>query len=287
MADIYDLITEALRTGGPAPEGVTFDNRAPSGVAIADPAQREVYAGRAGQLAGSAAGERFMDDRAANQLKLLAPLLQQVKGVDPQLQGFLLERLGMKGAPKVQVQDKQAAQFANQAALAQLKNELGQGQREVKNEGMKQRLELSRQQLEALLQQRQATNELAQQRQALAVESRRMPTTPFKEANAIMLELAKSGATPEQLQQAASAMGYDVAGSRPTGGIFGFGQTQTPVLGLRQPSGSVPQRGQGTSPKPIDGAASSEVTVEKGGKRFAISPDKLQAAIKRGYKLVQ
>ena len=285
MADIYDLINEALRSGGPAPEGVTFDPRSPQGLTIADPAQRDVYAARAGQRAGVIAGQQYMDDLAANKLRLLAPLLQQVHGLDPQLQGFLLDKLGFQGAPKVQ--DKQAMQLQNQLTMAGFKNELGQGQRDVQNEGMKQRLEISQAQLAALTQQRQAENQMHQQAQALNTESRRMPSTPFKEANAIMLEMAKAGATPEQLHQAASAMGYDVAGTRPTGGFLGVGQTQTPVLGIRHPSGAVPQFGTAPAPESTGGATQGEVVVEKGGQRFAISPNKLQAAIKRGYKLVQ
>jgi len=285
MADIYDAITEALRSGGPAPQGATFDPRAPQGVTISDPAQQDEYLAHQGRLAAGVAQQNILDAQAANQLKLLAPLLQQVHGLDPQLQGFLLSKLGFSGAPNVQ--DKQATQFQNQAALAQFKNEMGQGQRDIQNEGMKQRLEISQAQLGALTQQRQAENQMRQQAQALNTESRRMPSTPFKEANAIMLEMAKAGATPEQLQQAASAMGYDVAGTRPTGGFLGIGQTQTPVLGIRHPSGAVPQLGTAPAPEPTGGATQGEVVVEKGGQRFAISPNKLQAAIKRGYKLVQ
>lgn len=276
MADIYDAIMESLRSGRPAPEGVTFDSRAPQGVTIADPAQRDVYAAREGRLAAGVAQQQALDASAANQLKMLAPLLQQVGGLDPQLQGFLLQRLGMGGAPKVA--DPKATQLQNQLTMATYKNELGQGQRDAQNQMMQQRLDFAKQQLEALTRQRATQNELASQ-----VETRRAATPPrtqvrpLKQANALISGMADLGASPEQIQQAAEAMGYTIAGTK--SGWFGG---ETPVLGM-EPTGR-PSAPAGAKAAPT-GATAAEVVVEKNGKRFAISPDKAPDAIKRGYKL--
>ena len=280
-ADIYDAIQAALRSGGPAPEGVTFDPRAPQGVTISDPAQRDIYAAREGRLGAGIAQQKSLDASAANQLKMLAPLLQQVGGLDPQLQSFLLGKLGMTGAPKVT--DPKATQLQNQLFMAQYKNELGQGQREAQNQMMQQRLEFAKQQLEALTQQRQTQNELAAQ-----AETRRGATPPrtqvrpLKEANILITGMADMGASPEQMQQAAEAMGYTIAGTKSSW----FGGTGTPVLGMQPTVRPRASTQTGAAPSST-GAAAGEVVVEKGGKRFAISPDKVPDAIKRGYKLTK
>ena len=281
MADIYDAIMESLRSGGPAPEGVTFDERAPQGVTIADPAQRDAYAAREGRLAAGVATQKSLDASAANQLKMLIPLLQQVGGLDPQLQGFLLQRLGMPGAPKVA--DPKATQLQNQLMLQQFKHEQGQGQREAQNQMMQQRLDFAKQQLEALTQQRATQNELAAQTEARrAATPPRASVRPLKDANKLIQGMAEMGASPEQMQQAAEAMGYTIAGMQPGW----FGGTGTPVLGMRPQARTSTPTATGAEATPTE-TTSAEVIVEKGGKRFAISPDKVPAAIKRGYKLVK
>lgn len=232
---------------------------------------------RVAQLREQAQRQATMPERAIQNVSQLAGVLANLKGLPPELTSQLISRL-----TGIETPDK----LVNQLALAEAKHSLGQGQRDIQNAGLRERLDLSQQQLQALMQQRQAQNELAGQRQALQTQTARMPTTPFKEANKILAEMASGGATPEQMQMAASAMGYDVAGTRPTGGFLGFGQTQTPILGIRHPAGSVPQA-QTSAPADTGGAMQGEVVVEKAGKRFAVSPAKLQAALKQGYKLVQ
>ena len=238
MATIYDDIYEALRGGTAAPQGVTFDPRAPQGFTIADPAQRAEFSAGQGRLAASAAGDAYAQRAQQERRNQIMELVSGLKGLDPQLQSFMLGKLGFSGAPRVADKSAQALQ------LAEFKHQLGQGQRDIQNMGLLQRLEQAKERMEMLQGQNLAQRQQAQERQALDQErfnltqsTARMPSVPFKDATTLLEDMASKGATPEMLTQAAAAMGYQVSGTRATGGFMGFGQRQVPVLGLRSPTG--------------------------------------------------
>ena len=167
--------------------------------------------------------------RAVNTVAQLAALMGNLKGLQPETaQSIITHLTGIPGPAKLE----------DALAKLQFKHELGQGQRDTANEGMKQRLELSQQQLAALIQQRQAENEMRTQAQNLREQTGQAPHVPFKEATKQILEMAQGGATPGQLAEAIRRFGYEPQGNRRTGGFLGMGGTDVPVLGVRRPGGA-------------------------------------------------
>ena len=106
---------------GMAP-GAVSDPRAPQGFTFANPADRERYTNYSGRLAaGAATGEamdRAMRERDAQRFKIL----QGIHGLDPQIQGAILKRLGIDaGAVKSQLQQqKELATFKQSLEQPQL-----------------------------------------------------------------------------------------------------------------------------------------------------------------------
>lgn len=109
-----------LANRGMAP-GSTRDSSAPRGFTIADPAARERYAQQEGQQAAAASSGAMMDralrERDAQRFKIL----QGIRGLDPQIQGTILKRLGIDpGAVKSQLdQQKELLNYKQQLEAPQ------------------------------------------------------------------------------------------------------------------------------------------------------------------------
>ena len=105
---------------GMAP-GAVSDPRAPQGFTIADPAARERYTNYSGRLAaGAATGEamdRAMRERDVQRFKIL----EGIRGLNPQIQGAILKRLGIDaGAVKSQLeQQKEILNYKQQLEAPQ------------------------------------------------------------------------------------------------------------------------------------------------------------------------
>lgn len=108
------------------PPGAVADPTSSRGFTIADPAARARYLQHAGQLEASAAGGAVMDrglrERDANRMKIM----QNIRGLDPQVQAALLRRMGLDPGPV-------KSQLEQQKELAQFKQELDAPQQQVAN----------------------------------------------------------------------------------------------------------------------------------------------------------
>lgn len=114
-----------LANRGMAP-GMQTDAKAPQGFTIADPAQRERYAQAAGQQAAAAATgaglDRAMRERDAQRFKIMEGL----RGLDPQIQSTILQRLGIN-APALK------SQIDQQKEILRYKQQLEAPQQETAN----------------------------------------------------------------------------------------------------------------------------------------------------------
>src|SRR3990167_11003277 len=108
------------------PPGAVADRSSPYGFTIADPAARARYAQHAGQLDAAAAGGAVMDrglrERDANRMKIM----QNIRGLDPQVQAALLRRMGLDTGPV-------KSQLDQQKELARFRQELDAPQQQVAN----------------------------------------------------------------------------------------------------------------------------------------------------------
>ena len=113
----------ALANRGMAP-GATTDPRSPQGITFSDPAQLDRYSQYIGQQnAASTTGnaiERAMRERDIAKQKIMEGL----KGLDPQIQGAILKRLGIDPGPIKSELDQQKELATHRASLSAPQQEI-------------------------------------------------------------------------------------------------------------------------------------------------------------------
>lgn len=106
------------------PDGAVSDPRSPRGFSIADPAARERYAQSEGRLAASAAGGQMMDSALRERDAQRFKILEGLKGLDPEVQGTILKRLGIDPGVVKSKLDQQKELLAYKQQLEEPQNQV-------------------------------------------------------------------------------------------------------------------------------------------------------------------
>lgn len=238
------------------PLGARSSSIAPQGFTIDDPNLRASYNNQNAQLQASAimseSMDRAMRQRDADRLQIL----NAAKGLDPQLQAIVMQRLGFQ-TPPGGIMSAQDRQLGASKELESFKYNMRGGEREGKQQLQEGKLSAIQERYQQLANQFQQQQMLAMQKQQLQeqAEQRRggvamNQAAPFVAALKEIQAAAEGGASPEQLQALIEGLGYEKTGQKRTGGFLGMGGTDVPTIGMRRPQISGQSQQQGSSKAP-------------------------------------